>query len=260
MHDFNVCWCTFPQFSEVAGMPSSVFIEFSVGHSDQQQAQEEAYDRAQKFLAEIYEQYAFPSDISQLDDDSKELFLSAYNSNPKWSSKGPCRIHPPDAIKKGRVTILLYNDKTPKTAENFRALCTGEKGASKVAGKGKLHYMGNRVHRIIPGFMMQAGDVTRQDGSGGESIYGGKFNDEKEGLKLKHSRRGLLSMANSGKNTNSSQFFITFSPCPDLDGKHVVFGHVESGIEFLDQIEASGSAGGTPTIPVFISDCGVVSS
>ncbi|EEH60894.1 uncharacterized protein MICPUCDRAFT_8202, partial [Micromonas pusilla CCMP1545] len=160
-----------------------------------------------------------------------------------------------------RLVIELYDDKAPLAVENFKALCTGEKGVSKNCGVA-YHYKGVRFHRVVKGFMMQGGDFAMQNGSGGESIWAKKFKDEKDGLKLKHDARGVLSMGNTGKNSNGSQFFITFAPCKALDGKHVVFGKVIEGFGVLDAIEALAAASGgvteEPTAPVVVADCGVL--
>ncbi|KAK7336795.1 hypothetical protein VNO77_17343 [Canavalia gladiata] len=155
-----------------------------------------------------------------------------------------------------RIVIQLFASIVPKTAENFRALCTGEKGIGESTGK-PLHYKGTCFHRIIKGFMAQGGDFSRANGTGGESMYGGKFGDEN--FKLTHDGPGVLSMANSGPNTNGSQFFITFKRQPHLDGKHVVFGKVVKGMDVLKKIELVGTSDGKPTQPVKIIDCGEVS-
>lgn len=148
----------------------------------------------------------------------------------------------------------LFKNVVPRTAENFRQLCTGEAGLSKVSGK-PLHYKGSIFHRVIKDFMMQGGDFTRMNGTGGESIYGMKFNDEN--FKLRHTERGLLSSANAGKNTNGSQFFVTFVPCSWLDGKHVVFGRVESGFEICQKIERLRTdSQDKPSERVVIVNCG----
>jgi len=154
----------------------------------------------------------------------------------------------------GRIEFELFKDIVPKTAENFRALCTGEKGRG-TQGK-PLHYKGSSFHRIIPDFMCQGGDFTRGNGTGGESIYGRKFADEN--FKKKHYQKYLLSMANSGPNTNGSQFFITTALTPHLNGKHVVFGKVTKGKDTIDKMESYGSRSGKTRTTITIKDCGEI--
>jgi len=155
--------------------------------------------------------------------------------------------------KTGRIVFELFKNVVPRTAENFRALCAGDQGVAKTGQP--LHFKGCTFHRIIKNFMCQGGDFTRHNGTGGESIYGEKFPDEN--FKLKHDRPGLLSMANSGKNTNGSQFFITTVKTPHLDGKHVVFGKVVQGMGVLKEMENQPvDERDRPRKATVVADCG----
>jgi peptidylprolyl isomerase len=203
--------------------------------------------------------------------------LSSVSSSSNSSNRDHIVVRPP--VYGNRLIVRLDWNAAPLACENFATLCHhgsssvsllrnggggggGKKTSSSTIPMGEcgkpLTYRNSTIHRIVPQFILQGGDFVFGNGSGGESIYNGKkFKDERNGLLKKHNRRGILSMGNSGKNSNSSQFFITFAAAPQCDGKHVVFGEVISGWEVLDAIEAMGSRSGDPTGPVVITDCGI---
>ncbi|XP_042593541.1 E3 SUMO-protein ligase RanBP2-like [Cyprinus carpio] len=152
-----------------------------------------------------------------------------------------------DGEDAGRIVMELFAHIVPKTAENFRALCTKEKG---------FGYHQSVFHRIIPGFMCQGGDITNHDGTGGNSIYGNKFEDEN--FEVRHTGSGLLSMANHGRDTNNSQFFITLKKAEHMDFKHVAFGFIKEGMNVVRRIGELGTKDGKPTKTITISKCGQI--
>ena len=176
-------------------------------------------------------------DSPSIRENLKAFFDISVNNNPK-----------------GRIIFTLFAKDCPRTALNFYHLCKGDR-TDLQTGK-KLTYKGSKFHRIIPGFMCQAGDILNNDGTGSISIYGKTFGDEN--FVFSHDQPGLLSMANRGPNTNGSQFFITTADCGWLDGKHVVFAKISEGINILNEIEFNGSANGKPKSDVIIEDCGVL--
>eukprot|EP00326_Haptolina_ericina_P008168 CAMPEP_0181215638 /NCGR_PEP_ID=MMETSP1096-20121128/26124_1 /TAXON_ID=156174 ORGANISM="Chrysochromulina ericina, Strain CCMP281" /NCGR_SAMPLE_ID=MMETSP1096 /ASSEMBLY_ACC=CAM_ASM_000453 /LENGTH=269 /DNA_ID=CAMNT_0023307515 /DNA_START=116 /DNA_END=925 /DNA_ORIENTATION=+ len=181
---------------------------------------------------------------------------SLYASEPSiavWEGELPLAVTI-GAEEVGRIVIELFARHVPKTAENFRALCTGERGFGSVS-KARLHYKGSVFHRVIRGFLIQAGDVVKGNGHGGECIFGGQFEDESlDGI---FDLPGLVAMANGGVNTNSSQFFITTKPARHLDRRHVIVGRVVRGMEVVSQVETLPvTEDDTPQKQVFISDCG----
>mmetsp|Transcript_1040 Transcript_1040/g.2200 ORF Transcript_1040/g.2200 Transcript_1040/m.2200 type:complete len:200 (+) Transcript_1040:83-682(+) len=193
---------------------------------------------------------------------SKDVVVGEdFDATPPWaaqrSSTNPVVFFDVAAGSKplGRIEMSLAADVAPRTAENFRCLCTGEKGNGR-SGK-PLHYKGSTFHRVITNFMCQGGDFTNFNGTGGESIYGGKFNDED--FSLKHTGAGILSMANAGPNTNGSQFFLCTVATPHLDGKHCVFGYVSKGMNVVKAIEGYGSGSGATSDTIRVVECGQLS-
>ncbi|ELP83840.1 peptidyl-prolyl cis-trans isomerase CYP19-4 precursor, putative [Entamoeba invadens IP1] len=156
--------------------------------------------------------------------------------------------------KAGRIVIGLYSDVSPKAVENFRALCTGEKGLSSTGLP--LHYKGCKFHRVIPNFILQSGDITQANGYGGESIYGLTFPDEN--LEVNHTKKGLVSMQNNGPDTNNSQFMISLIPTPWFSGRYIVVGEVIEGYDLCQKIGNSGNRSGETTRPVIIENSGVL--
>ena len=187
--------------------------------------------------------------------ESKDLGLNDPN-NPKVFMK----VTVGDDPQEHEMQFALYKKAVPKTVENFLCLCTGEKGTTQTSrGEVPLSYKISMFHRLIKGFMIQGGDFTEGNGTGGKSIYGEKFNDEN--FDVKHTHRGQLSMANAGPNTNGSQFFITFKDTPHLDGKHTVFGKIVKGEDVLDLLEGLETGeNDRPVRDVKIVDCGLVAS
>jgi len=182
---------------------------------------------------------------------AKKVFteLPAFNAaNPQTYFDITIGTEGEEGFEKGRVVFEVLSDKVPKTAENFRALCTGEKGDD-------FHYKGNKFHRIIKDFMMQGGDTTAGNGTGGKSIYGEKFDDE--GVWYPHTHRGVLSMANAGANTNGSQFFVCYRATPHLNEKHTIFGRAIHGFDICDLAEKNETGSNDkPIKDVQIVDCG----
>lgn len=215
-----------------------------------------AYARAVAFVEATNLRYGWSSKVlSELGGSEKKRVLEFYADDFEWKDGGRIELEP---AARERIVVELFADAAPNAVANFTSLCLGNKGLAKGSGK-PLHYKGSKLHRLIPGFMIQGGDFVFGNGTGGESIWGGVFKDEKAGLAIKFDKRGLLAMSNTGKNSNGSQFFFTFGPAKQLNGKHVVFGGVVEGAEVLDALEALPTAADeTPAVEVIIADCGML--
>ncbi|KAJ3543409.1 hypothetical protein NM688_g5858 [Phlebia brevispora] len=229
---------------------NKVYLDIFMGDQDVHATEQAQYDSTCALLSKNAAIYGLPASPAELTEEQQQILA-------ELDSSLQLRFTAPPPLCVGRLVLKLDPAQgLAKTRANFIALCTGEKGSCKNAWNKKLHYMGCPMHRIVKAFVAQGGDITRGDGSGGESIYGGKFNDEKEGLKRKM-HRGSLAMANSGKNTNSSQFFVVLTDdeakLAKMNGKYVVFGEAVSGLEVLERLnEVGGGADGRSSVPVWI--------
>lgn len=216
------------------------------------------FARAQAFVASKNLAYNLSSNaLSELGGSERARLPELFQNDWEWSQKGEILLDlPPE-----RIVVELDRTVAPLAVENFVALITGEKGKSSKSGK-QLHYKNTPFHRVIPGFVAQAGDISTGTGAGGESVYGKKFKDDLKGLKVKLGIRGQLAMCNTGKNSNTSQFFFSFGEATKkLSGKHVVFGKIVEGMDVLDRIESVGGSGATdgkPVASVQIVDCGLL--
>ena len=236
-------------------MPSRAFIDIDIDD------RREKHARARAFVEATNLRYGFSSkSLDELGGSERARVPELYASDYEWNDRGPIELSP---AARERVIFELYDEDAPLACENFKALCRGDGGASKDSGCA-YSYKNVRFHRCVKDFMMQGGDFTMQNGAGGESVYGKKFKDDPRGLKRRHARAGTLAMGNTGKNSNTSQFYITFKgPLKQLDGKHVVFGEVVEGMEVIERIneECAVPAGGTteePLTRVVVADCGVL--
>lgn len=223
-----------------------------------------SYERACKFVEENSIKYGLSSSVlTDLGGREMKSVEEFYSNDYNWSRLGRCSTTAPEFT---RIEIELFQSVSPLACENFLHLIKGDKGIGQA--RVPLNYKGSKFHRLIPGFIIQGGDFTFGNGTGGESIWGKKFKDDVAGLKLKHDQKGIVSMGNSGKNSNSSQFFITLSDkgAPQCDKKHVVFGKITKGFDVLEYIEQqhaihsqiSTSSGEEPNMTIIIDDCGVI--
>lgn len=239
-------------------MTRKVYLEIKIGDIAAYESSAQRYNSAKAWVKQWHSTYGFASDnLDDLESEDKETLRDILSNDPTATSE-QWIIDAPAPLGGGKITIELNDKECPKTSENFVQLCLG--GKIGKSSKKPLHFKDTRMFRLVKDFVVQGGDVTRGDGSGGDSIYNGKFNDEKPGLAKKFNKTGLVAMANSGKNSNTSQFFITLSDKhPQFDkinGKYVIFGQVTEGLDVLNQINAVTEIKETPQQTITITDCG----
>lgn len=239
-------------------MSRKVFLEIKIGDIEAYNDASKRYDSAKTWVKQWSSTYGFASDdLDQLETDDKETLRDILSNDPAATSE-KWIVDAPTPLKGGKVVIELNDKECPKTSENFVQLCLGNKIGK--SSKKPLYFKDTKVFRLVKDYMIQGGDVTRGDGSGGDSIYNGKFNDEKPGLAKKFNKTGLVAMANSGKNSNTSQFFITLSDKhPQFDkinGKYVIFGQVVEGLEALQHINQVPEIKESPQETITITNCG----
>ncbi|KAF8137088.1 cyclophilin-like domain-containing protein [Boletus edulis] len=244
-----------------------VYLDICMGDSKKFLRDRDAYDRARSHLDRHAASYGLPSKPEELSDWQREIIQGI---DAPLGHETPLLFEPPEPLLAGRLVFeLSVSPKLAKTTTNFVALCTGEKGPCKSASNKKLHYLECPVHRIVKGFIAQGGDILRGDGSGGESIYGGDFKAEEEGLKVMP-RKGSLGMASSKTGSgarNTSQFFVVLTDdeaqLKKLKGQYVIFGQLKGGeaeSRVLDRLSGAGGGNEKPLIPVWIGGCGTCPS
>lgn len=231
-----------------APLPRRVFLDVDIG------GHRAAHALAVEFVAKNSLKYGLSSSVlAELGGSERARLQELFENDFAFSSRGAIALEPAAE----RVEIELFGAAAPLAAENFRALCVGDRGKAKGSSV-PLCFRGSRLHRLVPGSFVQGGDFVMGNGAGGESVYGGVFKDEPAGLKIPLDARGLVACSNTGKHSNGSQFFITFGPLPKLNGKHTVFGRVVSGHSVLDAIEAVPCADEKPRAEIVIADCGAM--
>lgn len=237
-------------------MTRQVFLEIKIGDIEEHNDAVQRYNKAKAWVKQWTSTYGFSSDnLDELESEDKETLKDIFANDPTASSE-QWIVDAPTPLAGGRIVIDLFDKECPKTSDNFSSLCTG--GKIGKSSKKPLHFLNTRMFRLVKDYMVQGGDVTRGDGSGGDSIFNGKFNDEKPGLAKKFNRKGLVAMANSGKNSNTSQFFITLSDThfEKINGKYVIFGQVTEGLDVLTDINQVPEVKEQPQKTITITDCG----